>query len=210
MIRVRSTSFVVGDAAYKRHLLELTQMLRLLVTVLVFLAAPGVSAQPALLLVSVPESEVIQVSVSPESVVAKYADKNTNAISAADAFCGLHLMLDGEPWTPSSAVGYALMGGRPIGAQTRRSGPILLLSPPQVADTSLALSPVGKQDLKRRYEPDRINQLCMPTKASLVSDAEELTEFLRYLEPLQGFYAKAAKRGDAVLLLLWFGPLPER
>ncbi len=184
-------------------------MLRLLLTAFVSVATVSAGAQPALLLVSVSESDVKQVSASPESIVARYSDKSTNAMSAADAFCGLHLLLDGEPWTPSSAAGYALMGGRPIGAQTRRSGPILLLSPSQVADTALALSSVSEQDLRKRYEPDRINQLCMPTKASLASDAHGLADFLRYLEPLQSFYAKAAKRSDAVLLLLWFGPLPE-
>ena len=179
-------------------------------TLLLFLAVISAEAGPVLLVVAVPESAAEDVAKSEELILATYRMKASNAISVDEAFCGLHLLLDGKPWSPSSSVGQALMGGRPIRREAPRSPPTLLLSPTQVKETSAALSLVRAEDLRARYDPDLVARVCLPTKASLESDAKGLAYLLDHLSPLKAFYAKAANDGSAVLLALWFGQLPPK
>jgi hypothetical protein len=182
---------------------------KLLLSILLYFFAGSALAGPVLLAVAIPESEIGQIVAEGEAFAgATYAARDALSLSMGEAFCGLGYLLDGNPYNPSTAAGKALMGGSALRLNGQFRSRTLLLSPSQVKESALALSSISPEDLRARFDADAINMVCAITKDFDPYDPFIVEDLIGRVEPLKQFYARAAVEGRAVLLLLWFGPLP--
>jgi hypothetical protein len=175
------------------------------VLLLASLSARGTVVQ---LVVSVPSADAERIAKSERLVVGHYRRNDGNAISMGGSFCGVTLLLTGDPWTDNTPLGRAVMGGRVIHRDGRKWPATLLLSPEQVAESSKALSEVHIEGLRARFDVNELHQRCIDSTASNGTDDEVFEYLMGHLSDLTRFYSKTAKEGRAMLTFIWFDHLP--
>ncbi|MCW7537951.1 YfbM family protein [Aquabacterium sp. A7-Y] len=113
---------------------------------------------------------------------------------------GLHFLLTGESYGGEGPLAWAIMGGEPIGEDVGY-GPARYLEPQQVREVAAALAPITVQALNARYDPAAFEKADIYPTGIWRSEGQGAFDYLaEWYEDLVAFYARAAERGDAVLL----------
>jgi len=133
-----------------------------------------------------------------EIVFAAATSRGAGTIDLDKNWHALHYLLTGAAWGGDPPLGLAILGGKDIG-EDMGYGPARFVTPAQVVDVADALSTLTEDELTRRCDStDMAAKRIYPTVWENAT-AEEFSYLVQSLRPLQQFYAKAAKDGDAVL-----------
>ena len=116
------------------------------------------------------------------------------------AWHGLHYLLTGSDYEGEPPLRWAIMGDQDLGADLGMGGSSFL-TPGQVREVAAALAGLTPQDLRRRYDPQKMQALRIYPDVMWVRDGEgALAWAMERFAPLVQFYADASARGDAVVL----------
>jgi hypothetical protein len=107
----------------------------------------------------------------------------------------LHYLLTGTTEEAPPPLGYAILGGSPIGGDLGY-GPARFLFPEQVRDVAAALGELTPEDLAQRFDLDAMSAANVYPSA----DEDELEMAQHYFNKLVQYYADAAAKGNAMLL----------
>ena len=111
----------------------------------------------------------------------------------------IQFLLTAEPWQGKPPLQDAVMGGTELGDEDVGYGPARGLSPGQVRSVATAISAISGEQLWSRFDEGKFAAAeIYPQGWS--ADGKEYV--LGYYEALQGFFAAAARDGDAMILYL--------
>jgi hypothetical protein len=80
-------------------------------------------------------------------------------------------------------------------------GPAMYLLPERVKELNEQIFNIGSAELRKRYDADVMEELGI--YPGNWHDKEEMLDYLsEYFEDVQGFYAEAAKSGEAIIVYL--------
>jgi hypothetical protein len=120
-------------------------------------------------------------------------------LSLEKAWHGVHFLLCGKVDDAPMPLGQAVLGGTEVGAD-RGYGPARYLKSAQVQDISKALSSVERNILKQRFDPGVLDAVGVYPDGW--DEPDRIDWLLDSFDDLLRFYARVAKRGNAVLLYL--------
>ncbi len=119
------------------------------------------------------------------------------SLSLEKSWHSLHYLLAGDVSETNSILGKTILGGNEIGPDIGY-GPARFLEPDEVKEIAAALKKVSKDDLAARFDLKAM----VAAKVYACHNEGELELAQHYFARVAAYYAKAAKRGDAMLLYL--------
>lgn len=119
------------------------------------------------------------------------------------AWHGLHWLLAGDPWKPSPGAGSAILGGTPVGDDLYGYGSALLIPASEVAAIAEGLGEISIDDLRARIDPKALRRADIYPFYTNWKIAEIEDLLLPAYSKLTSFYAKAAKKGNAVAAVIY-------
>jgi hypothetical protein len=108
---------------------------------------------------------------------------------------------NGSAWEGSFPLGFIVAGGREIGDDLGY-GPARGLTSQEVHTIDAALEPLASDELRRRFDADRMTELQVYPFGWSHDPDGELEYLLEYYAELRGFVRRAAERGHALLVYL--------
>src|SRR5262245_2438207 len=127
------------------------------------------------------------------------SDDTVRGINIDKAWHGLHYLLCGQVEADSSPLGSAILGGQEIG-EDLGYGPARHLSPKEVGTVASALATLTDEELRSRYNADRMNELEL--YAGGWDDEQNIDWLLDAAKEVQRYYNEAAQRGFGMLLYI--------
>lgn len=124
------------------------------------------------------------------------------ALDLHKAWHGIHFLLTAEATGGAPPLAWAVLGaseqnlGEDLGY-----GPATYLSPAQVQEVSSALGALSLDELRRRYDPQKMTELGI-YPSEIWRRADSFDWLLQFYEPLPAYYAEAAERESAMLIWL--------
>jgi len=119
------------------------------------------------------------------------------SLSLDKSWHSLHYLLTGNVWETSSVLGKTILGGSEIGPDIGY-GPARFLEPDEVKEIATALKKVSKDNLAERFDLKAM----VAAKVYACHNEGQLELAQHYFAQVVAYYAKATKRGDAMLLYL--------
>lgn len=120
------------------------------------------------------------------------------------AWHGLHFLFTGSAWEGDEPLCFLVTGGTEIGDVDVGYGPARALSSQQVKDLADALSRISVDDLRARFDPDRMMELDIYPSIWDRDPAED--DSLGYLEayfgPLKAFIDATSKQNMGLIIYL--------
>jgi len=129
----------------------------------------------------------------------------TNELSALEidkAWHGIHYLLAGSDKFEHGTASLVIFGGKDIGGDLGY-GPARFLSPSEVKDIAKLLKDETPDKLSARYDPKKMQKLQIYPEIWEVEGKEAFGYLMEYYRQLVAFYAKAAKGGHGVILVIW-------
>ena len=136
-----------------------------------------------------------------ESFFGGSSNGNRNELDVDKAWHGIHFLLTGSAWEGSFPLGFIVAGGREIGDDLGY-GPARSLTSQEVHTIDAALEPLASDELRRRFDADRMTELQVYPFGWSHDPDGELEYLLEYYAELRGFVRRAAERGHALLVYL--------
>jgi Domain of unknown function (DUF1877) len=120
---------------------------------------------------------------------------DNEGLSLEKSWHSLHYLLTGKTEEAPPPLGYAILGGSPIGDDLGY-GPARFLSPEQVREVAVALSELSPEDLAQRFDLDAMSA----ANIYACTDEDELEMAQHYFSKLVQYYSDATAKGNAMLL----------
>ena len=117
------------------------------------------------------------------------------------AWHGIHFLLTGNAWEASLPLGFVAAGGEEVGDDLGY-GPARALRSEQVVEIDRALEPFTTDELRRRFDADRMTELEIYPSGWSDDPDGELEYLLAFYMELRAFVHRTAERGDALLVYL--------
>jgi hypothetical protein len=118
---------------------------------------------------------------------------------------GLHFLFTGTAWEGSEPASYLVCGGEAVGDDDFDDPP-RLLRPEQVRDFSGFLAGLSDDELRRRYDPERMTELKIEPASLWLEhhgpDEGPLPQVVEAFNNLRAFTDKAASAGDSLIVHL--------
>ena len=126
---------------------------------------------------------------------------NGDELEIDKAWHGLHFLLTGTAWEGSFPLNFIVSGGEEVGDDLGY-GPARGLNSDDVKKVHTALDPFTTDELRRRFDSDRMTELeIYPFGWSHDPDGE-LEYLLEFYTELRAFVRRTAERGHALLVYL--------
>jgi hypothetical protein len=123
-----------------------------------------------------------------------------NIVDVDKAWHGIHYLLTGEEAGGEEPYSLVVFGGKAIGPELGY-GPARFLTPEQVKQIAKALSRVTEKALKKRFDPEDMEEKEIYPEDIWVEEGQDALEYvLNGYRQVVEFYQEAAKRGDGALL----------
>jgi len=127
---------------------------------------------------------------------------NDNELYLDKAWHIIHFLLNGTAWEVNSVAGQAVIGGKEFGPDMGY-GPAHLLTAKQVKEIAEALETITPEHLSAKYDPKAMEKAEIYPSNIWLRDGQEALEYLlNYYQPLRLFYQRAAKNGQAVIIVI--------
>lgn len=158
----------------------------------------------ALFLYSIDEQQADALAADPDLVMQLLDDDMPDAAHTDldKAWHGIHYLLTGSDWEGEPPLNFLLQGGTMLAEEDEESEPApRLLRPDEVAAVSGALAGVTVDQLRERYDPQKMRALDI--YPAIWDDGPESLDYCldNYAE-LQAFMAEAARQRRAVVIFL--------
>jgi hypothetical protein len=115
----------------------------------------------------------------------------------------LHFLLTGTSWGGTAPLHFIAAGGKPVGDEDVGYGPARAFTPQQVKEISRALEDVGREDLRRRFNARKMDELDIYPKDWMESADEDALDFLLGdFDALKRFLRESAEQGLGLLVYL--------
>jgi hypothetical protein len=118
------------------------------------------------------------------------------------AWDGINFLLTGDNIETDHELGEVMLPDLVIDEdQDLGYGPAMYLLPERVKELNEQIFNIGSAELRKRYDADVMEELGI--YPGNWHDKEEMLDYLsEYFEDVQGFYAEAAKSGEAIIVYL--------
>jgi hypothetical protein len=137
-------------------------------------------------------------SPAPPSWDAREEDDET---SVDKAWHGLHYLFTGTAWEGEEPATYICSGGEPIGDMDVGYGVARALRSPQVQRFADFLSSFDREELLRRYDPQRMLELGIyPKMWGKEGEGRAFDYLWEYFQVLRDFVAEAARRRSGMII----------
>jgi hypothetical protein len=139
-------------------------------------------------------------SMSSTAPVAPPPDDATEDVDKA--WHGLHFLFTGTAWDGEEPACYLVTGGEAIGTVDVGYGPARALAPDRVREFAGFLASLSRDELTRRYDPERMAELRIYPE-TWTDDADEMLAYLlENFETLRDFVTGARDAGEGLLVYL--------
>ena len=120
------------------------------------------------------------------------------------AWQGIHYLLTGTAWEGREPLNFLLAGGRPVGDIDVGYGPARVLSAAETRAAHQALTQVGDDELRRRFDPDEMmSKEIYPEIWDRPPEEDDTIEYLmEYVGILRGFLAQAVEKRQGLVVCL--------
>lgn len=116
------------------------------------------------------------------------------------AWHGIHFLFANQTWGGSIPERWIVFGETPIPEFDGGYGPAHYLTPSQVKKVNALLEDTSREELKEKYDPDKLYSADIYPSISWDKDDEEY--LLYHYDNLKTLYQKAAKAGEYVLMII--------
>jgi uncharacterized protein DUF1877 len=117
------------------------------------------------------------------------------------AWHGIHYLLTGSAWEAALPLGFVVAGGVEVGDDLGY-GPARALRSDQVLEIDSALEPFTTEELRRRFDADRMSELEIYPFGWSEDPDGELEYLLAFYAELRAFVHRTAGRGAGLLAYL--------
>lgn len=117
------------------------------------------------------------------------------------AWHGIHFLLTGSAWEAGLPLGFVVAGGTEVGDDLGY-GSARALRSQQVQQIDAALEPFTNDELRKRFDADRMTELEVYPFGWSDDPDGELEYLLAYYMELRAFVHRTAERGDGLLVYL--------
>src|SRR5664279_112900 len=114
---------------------------------------------------------------------------------------GIHFLLTGEPWPSAHPLGMAVFGAEDVG-DNLGYGPARSLTVDQVQYVANELSQIAPEELRSRYEPQRMMQEMIYPEVWEQEGHEALEWLMTGFQRLVRFYLIASREQKAMILVI--------
>ena len=118
------------------------------------------------------------------------------------AWHGIHYMLTGKPWEGIEPWSFVVTGGVGIGDVDVGYGPARAFGSEQVSQIDEALSSLSDEEIKRRFDPDKLRENKIYPEIWDESFDDCFAYVLSYFNDLKEFVSKAAKNNNAMIVYI--------
>jgi hypothetical protein len=155
-------------------------------------------------LYSAPTSAAQKLLEDPEGFEEFFDSVSGEAVRLEKSWHGLHYLFTGTAWEGDDPLCFLLMGGESVGEQDEEEEDVLprILMPDYVQQLNSALTEITNEEFDRRFD---IEQFAVEELYPQIwSEPREdlLSEYRMYFDALQKFVKSAAKRKEAILVML--------
>jgi hypothetical protein len=157
--------------------------------------------------VAIPATKLGELKEDPELVGEFFFERlesgdEDTVLDIDKSWQGIHFLLTGDPYNGAEPQSLPILGGTEIGSELSY-GPARYLEPAQVEAAARVLADVVVEQLRQRYKPKELEIARIYPNGFWMKERDQAFEYLaQWYERLQGFYAAAAQRGDAMLLAI--------
>ena len=117
------------------------------------------------------------------------------------AWHGIHFLLTGTAWGSSLPLGFVVAGGEEVGDDLGY-GPARALRSEDVLKIETALEPLTTEELRRRFDAERMTELEIYPFGWNQDPDGELEYLLEFYAELRAFVRRTAERGHGLLVYL--------
>ena len=130
------------------------------------------------------------------------AQDESHVLGIDKSWHGIHFLLTGEQYGGEPPASLPILGGVEFGPEISY-GSARYLMPHEVKEAAAHLAATPVEALKARYKPQQLEKADIYPTGIWESEGDQAFEYLaHWYVPLQEFYAKAAARGEAMLLAI--------
>jgi len=130
-----------------------------------------------------------------DEMIAMDLDKSWHAI---------HFLLTGSAWEGDGTLSFLLQGGTDVEGIDAGYGPPRLLTSEEVAEVSQALTAVSPEELRRRFDPEALQEADIYPNIWMRDPKEDdtLGYVLEYYDQLRNFIATANRKGMGLIVAM--------
>lgn len=129
-------------------------------------------------------------------------DEGGTGVSLEKSWHGLHFTLTGDAWGGEPPLNFLVLGGEPVGAEDVGYGPARVLRSAEVISLNSSLHEITDEEFARRFD---LKQLAAEDVYPQIWDEPRedlLEEYLGYLNEAKEIIGKAAREGQALLVVI--------
>jgi hypothetical protein len=166
------------------------------------ITAPAARAGMRLTLVMIGQDQVTSFSQDEHALQRLLFDAGPDVRLAMDKeWGGIQFLLNGSPDSTEGPYGQVIFGGQEIGPDMGY-GPARVLNAKQVAEIASSLRSLSADSLRLRYDPQAMTRMDIYPDIWERDGTEACDWLLQGYGRLVDFYARAAARGNAVILAI--------
>ncbi len=169
---------------------------------LVCLVAPSVAhAGMRMTLFAVDSKVIAEAKKDPKKLEAFLETAAPPSLEIDKSWHGIHYLLTGNASEPKAGVGQIILGGKEIG-EDQGLGPAHYFTAQEVKELAVLLKQETPEKLAARYDPVAMQKAEIYPGIWVRDDKEALEYLIEYYKQLVEFYAKAAKRNQAIIFVI--------